>query len=293
MRFRPRQGLLAGIAALAAGSVVLEIALARTSAALLGQHLALLVAVAAFFGAGLGGALLASLPELVRRRNLLARMGYLAGLAAGATLAALLVLVHVKVPDALGRPALPSLLAVYATTALPFVFVGIAVAGAVRHVNGLGGRIVFAVFSGLALGGPVALGAVRTGAPRAGLVALVVYAIAALFFYLGAVSQDGHDDDRSALRRPRGAVVAALLLASGVLLAGDIGAPWLKLPLLRFTSLDKAEVQEWSALGLLTVDKVASGISWMHTDGTASVPIYEAKTTIPVGPGEMAYVLST
>lgn len=286
MRFRPRQGLLAGVAALAAGAVVLDIALTRTCAALLGQHHALAAGMTGLFGAGLGGALLTAWPALVRRHNLLARMGYLAGLAAAGTLAALLVLFHVRIPEGLGRPAWGSMAAVYLTCALPFLFVGVAIAGALRHVPALAGRVVFATFTGAALGGPLALAAVRVGAPRAGLIALVVYAIASLFFYLGAVS-----DRSGTVARPRGTLVATFLLAGGVLFAGDLGAPWLKMPYLRFTALDKTEAQEWSVLGLVTVDKPAGGIAWMRTDGTASVPIYDGKASIPIAPDEMAYVL--
>src|SRR5215468_152471 len=105
MRLRPRTGLLVGIALLAVGSVVLEIALARATAALLGRHAALAVPTLALAGAGLGGALLAALPGLVRRPALLARLAALSGLAAAATLAALLVLVHLRVPDVLDRAA--------------------------------------------------------------------------------------------------------------------------------------------------------------------------------------------
>src|SRR5277367_454164 len=125
MRFRPRQGLLAGIAVLAAGSVVLEIALARIFAALHGPHFALAVPMLALAGAGLGGALCAAAPGLVRRPALLARLTQLAGLAAAATLATLLVLVHVKVPDGMGRAAVGPIATVYLTAALPFLFVGI------------------------------------------------------------------------------------------------------------------------------------------------------------------------
>src|SRR6185369_5338044 len=106
MRLRPRQGLLLGTAVLAAGTVVLEIALGRTSAALLGPHFGLGTASLALAGAGLGGALLAALPGLVRRPALLARLSELSGLAAAGVLAAVLVLVHVKVPELLDRAAL-------------------------------------------------------------------------------------------------------------------------------------------------------------------------------------------
>src|ERR1700722_14034756 len=115
MRLRPRQGLLVGIAVLAAGVVVLEVALARTAAAPFGQHFALAASTLALAGAGLGGALLAALPGLVRRAALLARLTWLSALAAAATLATVLVLVHVRVPDALDHAAVGPAAIVYLT----------------------------------------------------------------------------------------------------------------------------------------------------------------------------------
>lgn len=285
MRFRPRQGLLAGIFVLAAGSVVLEIALARTCAALLGRHFALAAPSLALAGVGLGGALLAALPGLVRRHALLARLGYFAGLAAAATLGALLVLVHVKVPDVLDRAALGPVAVVSLAALLPFVLVGLALAGAVRHGTALAGRVVFATLAGAASGVPLALVALRVGVPRAGLLVMLAYALGSLLFYVAA---------RRALpvvQRPNGAIVATFVLASSVLFAGDFGAPWLKLPSLRFAPLDKVETQEQSALGLLTVDKAQAGIAWMRTDGIGAVPIHDAKTAVALSPEEMAYVL--
>jgi hypothetical protein len=185
----------------------------------------------------------------------------------------------------MSRSAVGPIATVYLTAALPFLFVGIGVGGAVRHVPALGGRIVFALFGGAAIGAPLAFGALRAGAPRAGLLVAIAYALASLLFYWGA-----HRGDPE-VQRPRGSIVATCLLASLVLFAGDLGAPWLKLPPLRFTPVDKSEVQEWSGLGLITVDKPQAGISWIHTDGASAVPMYDSKTAIPVAPDEMAYVL--
>ncbi len=285
MRFRPRQGLLAGIAVLAAGSVVLQIALARTFAAILGVHFARVAPALGLAGLGLGGALLAALPGLVRRHALLARLSYLAGLAGAATLAALLVVVHVKVPDTLDHAALGPAAAVGLAALLPFVLAGVAVAGAVRHGVAMAGRVVFATLGGASLGAPLALVALRAGAPRAVLIVVVADAVAAWLFYRAA--QRAHP----AVQRPRGALVATALLASCVLLAGDLGAPWLKLPYLRFAALDKVETQEWSPLGFLTVDRPQAGVAWLRTDGTAAVPINDSKTAVALSPEEMLFIL--
>ena len=85
--------------------------------------------------------------------------------------------------------------------------------------------------------------------------------------------------------------MATYLLAAAVLLAGDLGAPWLKLPAQRFSPLDKVEAQEWSVLGLLGVDKPQGGINWIRTDGTAAVPLYDGKTAVAPAADELPYVL--
>src|ERR1700679_827990 len=100
---RQRQGLLAGLALLAAGAVVLEIALTRVWSAELGRHLAVPAASFPFLGAGLGGVLLYVFPGLAPPPALLARLTHLAALAAAATVAALLVTVHAPTVETLDR----------------------------------------------------------------------------------------------------------------------------------------------------------------------------------------------
>src|SRR5262249_40415406 len=55
--------------------------------------------------------------------------------------------------------------------------------------------------------------------------------------------------------------------------------------------VDKIDVQEWSGLGLITVDKPKDGVSWIRVDGSAGLPLYDGKTAIPPAPDEMAYLL--
>lgn len=300
---RQRLGLLAGIALLACGAVLLELCFHRTYSALFGQHLALLVLPAALLGAGTGGILLYLAPALARPRTLFSRLGYLSGLAAATTVGALLVMIHLKPPEALDRAALGALAQIALAPTVPFVFVGMAVAAAFRCAPRDAGRLGFAAFGAAAITGPLAVLALRLGAPRLGLVVVIVDGLAALMFYLGprhaAHAAHAAHPAHSAHPahplhtpiRPPGALVATILLASSVLLAGDLGAPWLKLPGLRWAPLDKAEAQEWSVLGLLTVDKAAGGAATMRTDGTAGAPIFEAKTTPPTQADELAYAL--
>ena len=286
---RQRLGLLAGIAFLACGAILLEIALHRTYSALFGQHLALIVLPAALLGAGVGGVALYLAPGLARPRTLFARLGYLSGLAAAGAVGALLVIIHLKAPETLDRAALGPLTQIALAATVPFVFVGMALAAALRCAPRDAGRIGFAAFGAAAIAGPLAVVALRLGAPRLGLVVAIVDGLAALAFYLGPRAP--HAAPPHAPVRPPGGLVATILLAASVLLAGDLGAPWLKLPALRWAPIEKAEAQEWSVLGLLTVDKPAGGAAIMRTDGTAGVPILDAKTTPPLQPDELAYAL--
>jgi hypothetical protein len=283
MRLRQRLGLRAGIAILTAAAVLLEIALHRVYAALFGQHLALAVLPLALLGAGAGGVVLYLAPSIARPPALLARLGYLAALTAAGTLAALLIIVHVKAPDAFDRGALGRLLALLVPPALPAFFAGLAIFSILRHAARDLGRLGFTAFAAAAIAGPAAVALLRAGAPRIGLAAMIGDALAALCFYLAARGQP--------IPRTRGAVVATALLASCVLLLGDLGAPWLKISGIRWTPFDKTEVQEWTPLGFVTVDRPAGGMSALRTDGTFGVHILEGKTPPPFAPDELAYTL--
>src|SRR4051812_4277423 len=102
---RQRLGLLAGIALLACGAILLEIGLHRTYSALFGQHLALIVLPAALLGAGTGGVALYLVPTLARPRTLFSRLGTLSVLAAAGAVGALLIIIHLKAPETLDRAA--------------------------------------------------------------------------------------------------------------------------------------------------------------------------------------------
>jgi spermidine synthase len=291
MPTRQRLGLLAGIALLACGAILLEIGLHRTYSALFGQHLALIVLPAALLGAGAGGVAVYLAPSLARPRTLFSRLGYLSLLAAVGAVAALLIIIHVKAPETLDRAAVARLAEMAVAAMLPFVFVGMALAAAFRCAPRDAGRLGFAAFGAAALTGPLAVLALRAGAPRVGLMVAIVDGLAGLAFYFAPRSPTAPGTPPHAPIRPPGAVVATLMLASCVLLAGDLGAPWLKIPGLRWAQLDKTEAQEWSVLGLLTVDRALGGNAVMRTDGTAGVPIFDAKTTPPLQPDELAYAL--
>jgi hypothetical protein len=285
-----RHGLFGGIAVLACGTVVLEIALTRLYAALFGQPVAFLALALPLVGIAVGGGLAHLVPALARPPALVARLAYLAGAASGGTIAALLVLLNVKAFDAFDRGAMIRLLALYASSSLPFVAVGAAVAAALRHAPAAASRIHFAVLGGAAFGVFVTVAAFTVGAPRACLLVAILFAWAGVVFYVGA-RRSAAAATEPAVHRASGAVVSTFVLATSVLLAGDLGAPWLKLPALRWAAIEKVELQRWTESALLTVDKPAGGTSWVRSDGTATTALIDAKTTPPAHPDELGYVL--
>jgi hypothetical protein len=285
-----RHGLFGGIAVLACGTVVLEIALTRLHAALFGQPVALLALALPLIGIALGGALVHLVPSLAPPSALLARLAYLAGAASAGTIAALLVPLNVKAFDAFDRGAMLRLAALYASSSLPFIAVGAAVAAALRHAAGAASRIHFAVLGGAAFGVLVTVAALVVGAPRACLLVAILFACAGVGFYVGArrgaAAASGPTEHRAS-----GAVVSAFVLATAVLFAGDLGAPWLKLPSLRWAPIEKADLQRWTEAGLLTVDKASGGAAALRVDGTSTTTILDGKTTPPAHPDELGYVL--
>ena len=285
-----RHGLFGGIAALACGTVVLEIALTRLHAALFGQPVAFLALALPLVGIGVGGGLVHALPALARPPSLLARLAYLAGAASAGTIAALLAALNVKAFDGFDGGALLRLAALYAASSLPFVAVGAALAAALRHATAAASRIHFAALGGAALGVLAAVAALSFGAPRACLLAAILFAATGVAFYVAA-RRAAADPDGPLERRASGAVVSTFVLATCVLLAGDLGAPWLKLPSLRWAAVEKVELQAWSASELVTVDKPAAGTAWLRTDGTGATAILDVKTTPPAHPDELGYAL--
>lgn len=285
-----RHGLFGGIAALACGTVVLEIALTRLYSAVFGEPVALLALALPLVGIAVGGGLVHLVPALARPPALVARLAYLAGAASAGTVAALLVLLNLKAFDAFDRGAMLRLLALYATSSLPFIAVGAAVAAALRHAAGAASRIHFAVLGGAALGVLVTVAALAVGAPRACLLVAILFACAGVVFYVGA-RRGAARGEASVELRASGAVVSTFVLATTVLLAGDVGAPWLRLPSLRWAAIEKVELQRWTESALLTVDKPAGGASSVRLDGTGTTAILDAKTTPPAHPDELGYVL--
>lgn len=289
-----RKGLFLGIALLSAGTVVLQIALTRLYSALYGHHLAFLAISLALFGVGLGGALLYLFPRLAAPPRLLAGLAHTASAAAAATLIALLFILHSKSIESLDAASIGRLAALYLVSSMPFVIVGVAVAAAIRHAAADMSRLYLVDLTGAAAGGLAAIAALQMGAPRACLLVVIVDALAAVVFYFASRPREDpalDGPDAPAPARAHGGVVATSALAAVILLAGDLGAPWLKMPDLRWVPMDKVEFQTWNQMALITVDKPQAGMAWMRMDGSAATAILDPKTTPPLHPDEMPYVL--
>lgn len=303
MRPSQRQGFFGGIALLSCATVVLQIVFTRLYSALFGHHLAFLAIALSLLGVGAGGVLLYLAPSLVRPQRLLAGLAYLACIASASMIIAMIVIVQPRWSTAIDELALGRLSVLYLISSLPFLLTGLAMAAAVRHWPHAVSRIYFVDLAGAGLGVLGAVIALRTGAPRTGLIAAVLAAAAALLFYIAARRpaeaqapdpEPGLASERApalALARPSGGVVATFTLGAAVLFAGDVGAPWLKLPSLRWLRMDKVELQKWSPTAFVTVDKPQGSVAVMHTDGGSSSPILEAKKVPDASPPDMAYAL--
>ncbi|WP_437494370.1 hypothetical protein WME75_22365 [Sorangium sp. So ce1014] len=280
MRVSQRSGLFSGVAALACATVLLEISLTRICAALFGEPHAFVALALPLVGAGAGGALLYLAPSLVRPPALFARMAALSSLASGATLAAIILLAQ-RGP---ASGSLPWHALLYAASTVPFALAGLALAAAIRHAASEMPRLYLLDLAGGALGGLAAAVAIRAGAPRAALAAAIFFAVAGVFFYLGSRCREGE-------QRASGGLVATFVLGGFVLLAGDLGAPWLRLAGLRRGAPDRTEHEAWSERSLITVDRPRAGTAMMRLGSAAQSPILDAKTSPPPQPEDMAYAL--
>lgn len=298
MRLRQHHGLVAGISALAAGAAVLQIALLFQYRAILGPPFALVALGLPFLGGSLGALVLAAYPAIARPATFLSRLASLASLAAATTLAALLVIIHLRPFEVVAQPSNSSLALICLSSALPFAAVGIAILGTVRHaprilgsLSGALANLSAAVLGGAAGGGLLAVALLSFSALRLSLVASIVDALAGLLFYAAARLPPEGVLDAAWESRPLGTVVSAVALASVVVLLGDLGAPWLKVARLRFANVEHVDVQRWSELGFVTVDRPSLGLANLRTDGIWATPIFDDKAALPSLPDEMGYAL--
>ncbi len=281
-----RRAFAAGIALLLGALVVLGIALVRLHAAVLGQHVALLTATLPFVGLGLGGILAAALPGIGRAPRRLGQIAHVTAFTAGAAALSVIGSVRVKPVDALDKAAFIQLGLSVVLSLFHITRGGAALEGAFGAAGGrfLGALGFWACGGGAAAGFMIATFTMRFGPPRVGLGVAVVVSLAALVLALAS--------RRAAAERPAtGGIVATFVLGTGVLLAGEIGAPYLKLGSLRWSSLDRVDYQQWTDRGLFTVDKPQANNAVLRADGTFGTAIWDGKQLPPLVPEEMPYLL--
>jgi spermidine synthase len=290
MRLSQRRGLLIGLALLTSAVVLLETVFARLYAVILGPHIAVAAPTLPLLGLALGGALAFVAPALTRPPRLFARLSTLTSLISATTAIAMIVIVQPSWVEAITTPQPGRLATLYGASFAPFFFAGLVFVAAARHASVNLGKVLASSLAGAAFMALCAGAVVRAaGAPRAGLVAAVLAGAAAVAFFAGGQSRTGaYSQDEEA---PSPGPVATFALGAAVLLAGDIGAPWLKLPALRWMRVDRVDFLAWSPRALITVERAQGGVAWMYTDGTAKEPIFDTKKAPDAHVADLAYVL--
>ena len=291
MRLRQHHAVFAGIAVLSAGAAGLEDTHSRLFTVVYGHSFALLALSLPLLGAAMAATLMCLFPAIGRRPWSMTHAAYLAGAAAAATVVALIVLAHARPfegHDTL-RPGV--LVAMAATSLLPYVLSALAVGAASRLTPRAVVPISVALLVGAASGVVFAVEMLGAGALRVGLMVPILDALASIGFYVAAAlaPSRGSGDEPSegsetpALRRPSGNWVSTFVLAAVVLLAGDVGSSWLRLPPTRTGALDRAELSEWTPRGLVTVDRLSGSSATVRIDSVKVGAVFDTKaSTVPV-----------
>lgn len=290
MRLRQSTALFSGTFFVALSTVALSIVLTRLFSAILGHHLAFLAISLSMFGVGVGGLLTTVFPRWVRTPHLFSRLGAVSGLAVFAVVIAGVVLLRTKPVEVLAMKEATRLAILYGACAVPFTLSGVVVAGALSQAPGFAPKLYFVDMLGAAIGAVLSIPLLRIGAPRALLAVGIGFGIGAVLYLAGgsARKKDVSPDERAG----HPGVAMACALASITMFLGDVGEPYFKLAEMRYVQLKSVELQKWSELALVTVDRPVRGTAWMRMDGSAATAILDEKTVSPKHPDEMAYVLS-
>jgi len=284
MSVRQSRAIAGAVALFAFAAMVLEVALVRMYSALLGQHFGLLWAIVLPFGVGLGALIHISFahPPLATLR--VASVAHLAALAAPCAAIAVIFGVRAKGVDNFDSAAIQQLLLFFGTSLLPFVFAGLVFSsvfgGSERHSAG----ILRTTLAAAACGVVASAFFLRFGPARVGLGVAVAISLSAVLFARASRLDTEHPPASTWL-------VATFVLGMSVVLAGEIGAPYLKLASLRWSGIDKAETQIWTLQGFYTVDKPQSNSELLRIDGTLGRYIPEGKQIPPLAVDEMPYLL--
>lgn len=286
MSVRQSKAVAGAMALFAFAAVVLDVALVRMFSALLGQHLALLWAILLPLGVALGALLQVFFAERSAAPVRLASVAHLTALAAPSAAIAVIFGVRAKGIDNFDSAAIQQLLTYVGTSLLPFVFAGAVsskvLGGSQKHAAGILRTTLVAVACGFVASAFL----LRFGPARVGLGVAVAISFSAVWF-----ARASRLDPQ--LPPANTSLVATFVLGMSVVLAGEIGAPYLKLASLRWAGVDKTETQLWTVHGFFTVDKPQSNSALMRIDGTFGRSIPDGKQIPPLAVDEMSYLLDT
>ena len=290
------RALAGGIALYLAAFVALAIALVRLFSALLGPHFELVWIALPPLGLGLGALVGSFVPGIGKAPRSAAPVAHFAALSAGAMAVSVVVGVRARSVDTFDRAALGQLAIFLGTSLLPFLLAGITITGALGVARRRAADLGKSGLLGAACGVVVAAFVLRFGPPRVGLGAAIVVSLAAVLFAVAARHEGSEAEGEGASSVPEPprvhvGLLATFVLGCSVLLAGEIGAPYLKLAAIRWIQIERVSFQHWTNRSLITVDKPTAGAAWLRADGTFGTPIYEGKQNPPASPDELGYVL--
>ncbi len=284
MSVRQSRAIAGAVALFAFAAVVLEIGLVRMFSALLGQHFGLLWAALFPLGAGLGALVgvfaTRAGPNLFRA----APLAHIAAFTAPAAALTVIFGIRARSVDNFDVLALKDLALFLGTSLLPFVLVGALFSRALGMAKRQAGAVLQMAFVAAACAVVASAFLMRFGPARIGLGVAVTFSLSALLF----ARASRFDDDGA---RANLSLVITFVLGSSVVLAGEIGAPYLKLASLRWTGIERFETQIWTHRGFYTVDKPQSNSALLRVDGTFGTSIVDGKQLPPLSPDEMAYLL--
>jgi hypothetical protein len=253
---------------LSGGLLLLELFTFRLATAAIGHGFATFAGITAPAIAAFGALVVARRSAIRGGHELDRTAAHLAGLSGTFAVFGVigLTLISQKIGRARGQAEDWHIVVALASVWLGALFGGGAMGTIMRRGIRRVGRFGFAA----AMGGAVACLSVPWmmdfGAPRAAIGNGLILGIAALMF-----ARSG----RAA--HPRTAVLSTLPLAVMALIAGDVGAPWLKM---RFDLGRRSRVAHisWSAQGLLAVQKVKNKRTNLAVDRHPIVPLAQALT---------------
>lgn len=260
--------LLWGVGLLGGATLLLELLSFRLQAAAIGHGFALFVGLTAPAFAALGAMVVARRSAATSDARLDRSAAHLTALGGAFAVFAVisLTLVSQRIARAGGDAEMWQVALGLLSGWLPALFAGGAVGAVMRRGARWIGRFAAALAFGAAIACLAAPGLLELGgAPRLAIGNGLLFGVAALLF-----ASSGRQ------AKPHTAVIWTLPLAVVALIAGDVGAPWLKM---RFDLGRRSRIDHtiWSPQGLIAVHKVKRDRTKLQIDRGPEVPLAEER----------------